>query len=181
MNIKIEDNSPDKIGNLEGQVEKILSLVPAEHLRGFTKLVFVELIMEPRISSAQRSGLPALYHPRMGGQMAWGEVATSVLIPKKKIHQRLMSRLTLKPNLAQIILSLLAQHYYLTLSKGIKKNQLEYACRTYTEKYFEKWRDKQGGIRMWVTRPFRPYLDRLAKKLSKKYKEEADRKRLQQK
>jgi hypothetical protein len=180
MNVKIEDASPDRIRKLDAQVERILSLVPAEHLRGFTKLVFVDLITEPRISSAQRSGLPALYHPRAGGQMAWGEVATSVLIPKKKFHQRLMSRLTLKPNLAQVILSLIAQHYYLTLSKGIKKNQLEYACRTYTEKYFEKWRDSQGGIRMWLTKPFRPYLDKLAKKLSKKYKQEAEKKKLQQ-
>jgi hypothetical protein len=181
MNVKIEVQSPIKIKNLEKQVTNVLSLVPAEHLRGLTRIVFTDQITEPRISAAQRSGLPALYHPRMGGQMAWAEVATSVLMPSKNFRERFMGRMALKPNLAQIVLSLIAQHYHLTLAKGIKKQQLEHACRTYTEKYYDKWRDSQGGIRMRLLKPFKPYLDKLAKKLSKKYKEELDRKKLQQK
>lgn len=177
MSVKIENLTTKPVKNLQINVEKVLAIIPAEHLRGFTRLVFVDLITEPRISAAQRSSLPALYHPKMGGQMAWGEVAVTVLIPKEKLSQRLMSRLALKPNIAQVVLSLVAQHYYLTLSKGIKKNQLETACRSYAEKYFEKWRENQGGLRMKLTKPFRPFLDRMAKKLSKKYKQEVERKK----
>jgi len=171
MNVKIENLSPAGIKNLDRQIERVLDLIPGEHLRGFTKIVVVESITEPRISPAQRAELPALYHPRMGGQMAWGEIATSVLIPKKKLSERLMSRMALKPNLAQLVLSLVAQHYHMTLAKGVKKNELERACRSYTERYFEKWRETNGGLRMRLTKPFRPVLDRWAKKLSKKYKE----------
>jgi len=171
MNVKIENLSPNGIKNLDRQVQRVLDLVPGEHLRGFSKIVLVDAISEPRISAAQRAALPALYHPRMGGQMAWGEIATSVLMPKKKLSERLMSRMALKPNLAQLVLSLIAQHYHLTLAKGVKKTELERACRTYTEKYCEKWRESNGGLRMKLTKPFRPTLDKWAKKLSKQYKE----------
>jgi len=171
MNVKIENLSPNGIKNLDQQVERTLDLVPGEHLRGFSKIVLVDTITEPRISAVQRAGLPALYHPRMGGQMAWGEIATSVLMPKKKLSERLMARMALKPNLAQLVLSLIAQHYHMTLAKGVKKTDLERACRSYTERYFEKWREANGGLRMRLMKPFRPTLDKWAKKLSKKYKE----------
>jgi len=172
MNIKVEDLASIKIKKLEKYVENTLAAVPQEHLRGLTKIVFVDSITEPRLNAAQRAQLPALYHPRMGGQTAWAEVALSVLIPRKKFHERLLSGLAIKPNIAQAVLSLIAQHYYLTLAKGIKKNQLEAACRIYAEKAFEKWREQQGGIRMKLTKPFRPFLDKMAKKLSKKYRAE---------
>ena len=74
------------------------------------------------------------------------------------------------------MLSLVAQHYHLSLSKGIRKNQLEIACRLYVEKHFEKWREQQGGLRARLLKPFKPYLDKLAKRLAKKYREEMARK-----
>src|ERR1044071_5750162 len=181
MNVKLEAKSSDSIKDLNGRVERILSVVPAEHLRGLTKIVFVDQITEPRLSATQRASLPALYHPKMPGQMAWAEVATAVLFPKKKFPQNLLAKLAMKSNLAQVIFSLVAQHYYLTLSKGIKKNQLETACRLYVEKSFEKWREQEGGLRVRLLKPFKPRLDRMAKKLAKKYKEELARKQASQK
>jgi hypothetical protein len=178
MNVKVEIASSTEIRNLHLNVEKILSVVPQEHLRGFTKIVFADLIGEPRLSAVQRATLPALYHPKMPGQMAWAEVALSVLAPKKKFPQSLLTRLSLKSSLAQVVLSLVAQHYYMTLSKGIKKNQLETACRTYVEKHFERWRDKEGGLRVRLLRPFKPQLDKMARKLARKYKEELERKQV---
>jgi hypothetical protein len=178
MNVKVEVKSSTQIKNLQVNVERVLNVVPQEHLRGFTKIVFADFVNEPRISALQRSTLPALYHPKMLGQMAWAEVAVSVLAPKKKFPQNLLTRLSLKSTVAQVILSLVAQHYYMTLSKGIKKNQLETACRLYVEKHFEKWRDKEGGLRVRLLRPFKPQLDRMARKLAKKYKEELERKQV---
>lgn len=176
MNVKVEDLSSRKIKQLEKTVDSVFASVPAEHLRGFSKIVFVDSILEPRLSVAQRSNLPALYHPRMGGEQAWGEVAALVIMPNGKFYERISSRLALKPNIAQVILSLVAQHYHFTLAKSVKKNQLESACRSYAEKYFDRWREGQGGWRMKITKPFRPYLDKWAKKLSKKYKEEMAKK-----
>jgi hypothetical protein len=176
MNVKVEDLSSQRIKKLENLVETVFVAVPAEHLRGFSKIVFVDSILEPRLSVSQRDKLPALYHPRMGGESAWGEVATSVILPKGKFHERISARLAMKPNIAQVILSLIAQHYHLTLAKGVKKTQLESACRAYAEKHFDRWRENQGGWRMRLTKPFRPYLDKWAKKLSRKYKEELAKK-----
>ena len=181
MNVKVEDTASRKIRNAETLVEKALDVVPVEHLRGFAKIVFVDLITEPRISALQRSSLPALYHPRMGGQMAWGEIATTILSPKKRFPQNLIGRLTLKSSLAQVVLSLVAQHYYMTLSKGVKKGDLERACRQYVEKHFDKWREKEGGLRVKLLKPFKPQLDRWAKRLAKRYKTEMERNRAQQK
>src|SRR6185503_19792530 len=118
--MKIEVLSTREIRNLEQNVEKVLEVIPAEHLRGFTKLVFVDVITEPRLSASQRATLPALYHPRMGGQTAWAEVATTILSPKEKFPKSLMTRLSLKSNLAQDVLHLIAQDYNMTLSKGVR-------------------------------------------------------------
>jgi hypothetical protein len=181
MNVKVEDQATQKIRNAQTQVEKTLNVVPVEHLRGFAKIVFVDQVTEPRISAIQRSTLPALYHPRMGGQMAWGEIATTIVAPKKRFPQNLIGRLTLKSSIAQVVLSLVAQHYYLTLSKGVKKGDLERACRQYVEKHFDLWREKEGGLRVKLLKPFKPQLDRWAKKLAKKYRAEMERNRAQQK
>jgi len=181
MKIKTELTSAREIKNLQLTVDKVVDTIPVEHLRGFSKLVFGDVIMEPRLTAAQRSSLPALYHPRMGAQMAWGEVALTVLLPKKRFPQNLLNRIALKSNIAQVVLSLVAQHYYLTLSKGVKKTQMESACRAYVEKYFALWREKQGGLRVKLLKPFKPQLDRWAKKLAKKYKEEMARNQAQKK
>ncbi len=172
MNVKIEHKSKVDTNKLQVKIEKTIALIPTEHLRGLNKIVFVDSITEPRISADQRAALPALYHPKIGGQMAWAEIAMDVVKPKKKFPQNLLTQLTLKSNLAQIIFSLAAQHYYLTLAKGTKKNQLEVACRLYTEKMFEKWRENEGGLRVRLLKPFKPYLDKFARRLAKKYKEE---------
>jgi len=173
MNVKIEVVCANPPKHLRDIAAKVVNCVPTEHLRGFDKIMFVDAVNEPRISPAQRLTLPALYHPRMGGQSAaWGEVAMSVVAPKKKFPQNLLTRLAIKSNIAQVILSLLAQHYYLTLAKAVKKNQLEPACRAYVEKHFERWRENEGGIRVKLLKPFKPYLDKMAKRLAKKYKEE---------
>ena len=177
MNVKIEHKSTFKTEKYTDKIEKAFDIVPVEHLRGINKLVFVDEITEPRISASQRETLPALYHPRMGGQMAWAEIAMSVVKPKKRFPQNLFVLLTLKSNLAQIVFSLVAQHYYFTLAKGIKKNQLELACRTYTEKMFDKWREKEGGLRVRLLKPFRPILDRWAKRLATRYKAELEKQR----
>jgi hypothetical protein len=176
MNVKVEVLSGAAIKDLNGKVEKVLDIVPAEHLRGLSKIVVVDTITEPRLSATQRATLPALYHPKMAGQSAWAEVSLSVLAPKEKFPKRLLTRLALKSNLAQVVLSLVAQHYHLTLSKGVKKGLLEPAIKSYVEKHFEKWREKEGGLRVKLLKPFKPQLDKFAKKLAKKYKQELAKK-----
>jgi hypothetical protein len=176
MNVKIEVHSSRAIKDLDRRVERVLEVVPQEHLRGLSKIVVVDTINEPRLSAAQRSTLPALYHPKMGGQSAWAEVSLGVLVPKEKFPKRLLTKLALKSNLAQVVLSLVAQHYQLTLSKGVKKTQLEPAIKSYVERHFEKWREREGGLRVRLLKPFKPQLDRFAKKLARKYKEELAKK-----
>lgn len=176
MKVKIEILSSNSFKKLHEIIERAVAVIPAEHLVGFDKIVVVDAVTEPRLSAAQRSTLPALYHPKMPGQRAWGEIALNVVAPKKKFPRNLVTRLTLKATLAQVVMSLVAQHYCLTFSKGIKKNQFEPACRAYVEKHFDAWREREGGLRARLLKPFKPYLDRLAKKLAKKYREEQLRK-----
>jgi hypothetical protein len=176
MSVKIEVHTTKEIKDINGKIEKVLEVVPAEHLRGLTKIVLVDTITEPRLSATQRATLPGLYHPKMPGQLAWAEVSLSVLAPKEKFPKRLLTKLALKSNLAQVVLSLVAQHYQLTLSKGIKKGQLEPAIKSYVERHFEKWRERQGGLRVRLLKPFKPQLDKIARKLAKRYKEEMAKK-----
>lgn len=176
MNVKIEVTSSSSLKNLGIKIEKVLDVVPAEHLRGFSKIVVVDSITEPRLSATQRATLPALYHPRMAGQSAWAEVSLSVISPKEKFPKRLLTRLALNSNLAQVVLSLVAQHYQLTLSKGVKKGLLEPAIKSYVERHFERWREREGGLRVKLLKPFKPQLDKLAKRLARKYKAELAKK-----
>jgi hypothetical protein len=176
MNVRIEVHSPKTIKGLNTKVEKILEVVPQEHLRGFSKIVVVDSITEPRLSATQRATLPGLYHPKMAGQSAWAEIALNVLAPKEKFPKRLLTKLALNSNLAQVVLSLIAQHYQMTLSKGVKKTQLEPAIKSYVERHFEKWREKEGGLRVRLLKPFKPQLDKLARKLAKRYKSELAKK-----
>lgn len=176
MNVKIEVLSGNQIKDISRKVETVLEVVPQEHLRGLAKIVIVDTITEPRLSPTQRATLPALYHPKMAGQSAWAEVSLSVLAPKEKFPKRLLTRLALKSNLAQVVLSLVAQHYQLTLSKGVKKTLLEPAIKSYVERHFEKWREKQGGLRVRLLKPFKPQLDRLARRLAKRYRAELAKK-----
>lgn len=176
MNVRIEVLTSQMVKGLDKKVEKVLEVVPQEHLRGFSKIVVVDTIAEPRLSATQRATLPALYHPKMAGQSAWAEVSLSVLAPKEKFPKRLLTKLSLNSNLAQVVLSLIAQHYQLTLSKGVKKALLEPAIKSYVERHFEKWREKEGGLRVRLLKPFKPQLDRFARKLAKKYKSELAKK-----
>jgi hypothetical protein len=176
MNVRIEVVSVQIIKGLARKIEKVLEVVPQEHLRGFSKILVVDTISEPRLSATQRATLPALYHPRMTGQSAWAEISLSVLAPKEKFPKRLLTKLALNSNLAQVVLSLVAQHYQLTLSKGVKKTLLEPAIKSYVERHFEKWRDKEGGLRVRLLKPFKPQLDKFARKLARKYKSELAKK-----
>lgn len=176
MNVKVEVLTENSVKGLSQRVERVLEVVPAEHLRGLSKIVIVDTITEPRLSAAQRSTLPGLYHPKMGGQSAWAEVSLGVLLPKEKFPKRVLTRMALKSNLAQVVLSLAAQHYQLTLSKGVKKTLLEPAIKSYVERHFERWREKEGGLRVKLLKPFKPQLDKLARKLARKYKEELAKK-----
>ncbi|HMG37256.1 MAG TPA: hypothetical protein VKM94_25360 [Blastocatellia bacterium] len=171
--MKIEIASSNSFKNLREMLDRSVAVLPAEHLVGLEKIVVVDAVTEPRLSAAQRSTLPALYHPKMPGQRAWGEIAMDVVAPKKRFPKNLLTRLTLKASLAQVVISLVAQHHCLTLSKGIKKGQFETACRLYVEKHFDTWREREGGLRAKLFKPFKPYLDKFAKKLAKKYREEA--------
>jgi hypothetical protein len=176
MKVKIENTSSNSFKKALDVLERAVDVLPAEHLIGLEKIVVVDTVTEPRLSPAQRASLPALYHPKMPGQKAWAEIAMDVIAPRKKFPKNLMTRLTLKATLAQVVLSIGAQHYCLTLKKGIKKNQFEAACRQYVEKHFDTWREREGGLRARLLRPFKPYLDRFARKLARKYRQEMERK-----
>src|ERR1041384_2509706 len=108
MPIKVENNSKAKLPKgLISLVERILSILPREHLRGVERLRLVEAISDPRIKTRQNMKLPGLYHPKQGQLPAWFEISTNFLKgADQPFHQRLVLRLSFKSNLAAIIFSL---------------------------------------------------------------------------
>jgi hypothetical protein len=174
MSVKIENRASIRPpGNTEQIVHSILDSVPREHLRGLGKIVLVDTIVpDNRIQMPSGTELPGLYHPKFGSASPWCEIALGALLPRTGFFKRLAARLNFKANLAGVLLSLQAQHYCLTIAHGIRKGQLEGAVRSYTEKYYESWRESQGGIRARLFRPFRPWLDRWARSLRKRYEQE---------
>ncbi len=177
MNLKIENKaSINPPTNLEKIVTSVFQVVPREHFRGLQRIVFVDQIaIESRLAT-DLSDLPGLYHPKQGNIQPWCEVAIAkLLLPTDGFFKRLAARLNFKANLAYLLLTLQAQHYYLTLAHGIKKNQYEGKIRTYSDKYHEIWRDTQGGWRAKLFKPLRPLMAKWAKKLRSKYEAEQNK------
>jgi hypothetical protein len=177
MSIKIENQSTQKLPkNIEQDVENMLSIVPGEHKRGLARLVFVDRIkLDSRLAgyTEQAQNLPGLYHPRQGGSQPWLEVAAGVLLmSEESFMKRFTAKAAFKANLASSVYSLVAQHYYFTLSHGIKKNQYEGKIRAYVEKSHQTWRDSQNDWRTKLFKPLRPYIERIAKWLNKKVQSE---------
>lgn len=176
MAIKIDNRTTIKIPSQTEQIiNSALDVIPREHIRGLNRILLVDFIsaQQQRIQIPNASDLPGMYHPRMGNDHPFFEIALGVLLPSSKgFFQKVAARLNYKVNLIGLIHSLQAQHYHLTLSHGVKKNQYEKAVRSYMEKYFEVWRERNGGWRTKLFKPFKPLIEKWSKKLKKRYEAE---------
>ncbi|MCI0555168.1 MAG: hypothetical protein L0287_29835 [Anaerolineae bacterium] len=180
MPIKVENKATIKLPRkTEEIIQSVFNVIPKEHMRNLTKVVLVDrIIPDSRIQLPNLSDLPGLYHPRQGNAQPWCEIAVGALLTTSEgFFKRLAARLNFKPNLAYLALSLQAQHYHLTLSHGIKKHQYEGAIRSYIERYHEIWRERQAGWRAKLFKPFRPWLDKWARQLRKRYQENQKQRR----
>ena len=176
IELSVETKLPRKT---EDWINRVLEVLPREHLRGLERIKLVEAINDPRVKNLQQADLPGLYHPRQGTKAAWIEVATGVLIPKTKpLMKRIIPRLSFKGNLAAIIYSLAGQHYYLTLRHSIKRGQIEPAVRSYTEKYLRIWHERQHTVRSRLFKPIQPTLEKWGRSLQKRAAQERKRKRV---
>jgi len=176
IELSVETKLPRKT---EDWINRVLEVLPREHLRGLERIKLVEAINDPRVKNLQQADLPGLYHPRQGTKAAWIEVATGVLIPKTKpLMKRIIPRLSFKGNLAAIIYSLAGQHYYLTLRHSIKRGQIEPAVRSYTEKYLRIWHERQHTVRSRLFKPIQPTLEKWGRSLQKRAAQERKRKRI---
>jgi len=180
MPIKVENKATIKAPKkTEETIQSVLDVIPKEHTRNLNKVVLVDKIAaDPRIQIPNVSELPGLYHPRQGNVQPWCEIALGALLTTSEgFFKRLAARLNFKANLAYLVLSLQAQHYHLTLSHGIKKHQYEGAIRSYIDRYHEIWREKQAGWRAKLFKPIRPWLDKWARQLKKRYQQEQKQRR----
>jgi len=179
MAVKIENKSNIKLpSKTEATINSVLDCVPREHLRGLNRVVLVDrIIPDSRIQLPNATELPGLYHPRQGTSQPFFEIAlNSLLMPTEGFFKRIAARMNFKASLAYLTLSLQAQHYHFTLSHGLKKHQYEGAIRSYVEKHLENWRETQGGWRVKLFKPLRPFLEKWSKKLKKRYEQEQKKK-----
>lgn len=169
MAIKIELQTEAKLpSNVKQQVSSVLEILPREHLRGIDRVRIVDSINDPRIKVSLKTEIPGLYHPRQGTQPAWLEIAANSLLPQQQgFHKRLMSKLSFKSNIAALTISLVGQHYHLTMRHSLKKGQLEPAIRVYTEKHLKLWSNKQSGWRTRLFKPLQPTFEKWAKSLQR--------------
>lgn len=167
---KIENQTTAKLPRrTTDQIENVIDSLPREHTRGIERIRLVDSINDPRLRVQTKTALPGLYHPRQGTQPAWIEIAIDALLPRPASYfKRLMPLLSFKGNLAAILISLVGQHYYLTLRHSVKKGQIEPAVRAYTEKHLKMWGERQHSLRARLFKPFQPTLERWAKNLQRR-------------
>jgi hypothetical protein len=177
MATKIELQTEAKLpSNIKNQISRVLETLPREHLRGIERIRIVDFINDPRIRVPHKISLPGLYHPRQGTQPAWIEIAATTLLPENQpLHKRLASRLSFKSNIAALAISLVGQHYHLTMRHSLKKGQLEPAVRAYTEKHLKLWANTQNGWRARLFKPLQPTFEKWAKALQQRASKEKKR------
>lgn len=171
MAIRIENQYEGKLPkNAFETVEEAFNSLPREHTRGIERIRLVSFISDPRIKGTfQATELPGLYHPKQGPKGPWLEIAVNVLLPvDKPFHKRIVPRMSFKSNLVALVISLVAQHYHLTLRHSLKKTQLEPAIRSYTEKQLKLWNERKHSFRARLFKPLQPTFERWAKGLQKR-------------
>ena len=173
--IKVENQSSiDLPKDAEENIRKIISFLPIEHLRGLEKIRLVDFIKTPQMKNSPvpiKGDLPGLYHPKIGNQTAWLEIAAGALLqPTEGFAKRWMAKSSFKSNLAGLLFSLVGQHYYFTLRHSVKKQNLEPQIRQYAERNLKAWSEKNAekSRRAKLFKPLRPYMERWAKWLNKK-------------
>lgn len=153
------------------KVNAVLSSLPREHLIGLERVRVVDGIEHPRISSQQKATIPGLYHPRQGTQRAWIELNVAALLPDNAgFMKRMLPRMAFYNNLTAVLISLIGQHYYLSLRHSVKKNSLENVVRDYTTKHLKLINESQNTFRAKLFKPLQPTLEKWSKNLSKKRK-----------
>lgn len=173
--MKIENRATIKLPRKTIEtIESVFEALPREHQRGLTRVVLVDRITpDSRMAVERATELPGLYHPRQGTAQPWCEVSLGTILQGQEgFFKRLAAKLNFRPNLAYLILSLQAQHYYLTLSHGIKKHQYEGAIRSYVDQHHRAWREKQSGWRGRLFKPLQPVLEKWSRNLRKRYQQE---------
>ncbi len=175
VNLKIENaSSLDMPKGGEETIRQVLDYVPIEQLRGLERVKLVDFINDPRLKNIDvpmKGDLPGLYHPKVGNQNAWFEIAMGALLqPTEGFAKRWMAKTSFKANMAGLLFSLIGQHYYLTLRHSVKKQNLEPQIRQYTEKNLRAWSEQQNknSFRAKLFKPIRPFVERMAKWLNKK-------------
>ena len=175
MAIKIENQSTRTLPKtIEPYISELLDFLPREHLRGIERVRLVDNVSEVAIrGSVSTSKLPGLYHPKQGVKPARLEIAVNVLLPnKEKFYKRVMPRLSVKSNIAAVLVSLVGQHYYLTLRHSVKRGQLEGLVKAYTEKQLRLWHETKHKTRAKIFKPIQPWLEKWGKALQKRAAEE---------
>lgn len=169
MGIKLENQSSIKLPRETVEaIDRLLDGLPREHMRGINRVRIVDYIVDQRIIAQHRNQLPGLYHQRQGTTSAWLEVAVAPLLqPSQTFFKRIAPRMSFRSNLAAVLISLVGQHYHLTLRHSIKKGQLEPAIRLYTEKHLKLWGQQQNNWRTKLFKPLQPLLEKWAKSLQK--------------
>jgi hypothetical protein len=173
--LKIENQATfDLPKDTNEQIYKILDYLPLDHQRGLEKVKLVDFIKMPqtKVDVPIKGDLPGLYHPRAGNQGAYLEISMGALLqPTEGFAKKMMAKSAFKGNLAGMLFSLVGQHYYLTLRHSVKRTSIEPQVRQYAEKNLKAWSAKQqdnNSFRAKFFKPFRPYIERMAKWLNKK-------------
>ena len=175
VKLRIENaSSLDMPKGGEETIRQVIDYVPIEQLRGLERVKLVDFINDPRLKNVDvpmKGDLPGLYHPKVGNQNAWFEIAMGALLqPTEGFAKRWMAKTSFKANMAGLLFSLIGQHYYLTLRHSVKKQNLEPQIRQYTEKNLRAWSEEQNknSFRAKLFKPIRPFVERMAKWLNKK-------------
>ncbi|MFV0389331.1 MAG: hypothetical protein ACK5NT_11320 [Pyrinomonadaceae bacterium] len=173
--IKIENESSIKLPkNGEELIMRALNFLPLEHRRGLEQVKLVDFIDNPQVRKMDvpiSGDLPGLYHPKVQNKPAWIEVSVgAILQPTEGFFKRWVARSGYKSNMAGLLFSLVAQHYFLTFKHSVKRQNLEPQIRSYAQKQIKEWSEQEAdnSFRGRLFKPLRPTMEKWAKWLNKK-------------
>jgi hypothetical protein len=97
------------------------------------------------------------------------EININALLPREGgIFKKLLPRIAFYNNLAAVLVSLVGQHYYLSLRHSVKKGSLENSVRAYTTKHLKALNNSEHKLRARLFAPLQPTFERWARTLNRK-------------
>jgi hypothetical protein len=155
MTVRIENHSQKKIFlfNLEKKINRLIDIIPKDHIIGLEKIVIVDEIKNKKVRNAA-----GIYKKKHGLEPAYIEISVEAVykkMPKILFYLPFIAKFTL----ADVLYHEIGHHYHYKYKHGVNKRRKE----SFAENYRKDMLKKAFWIWLIFLKPISPLIRYLSK------------------